>query len=194
MKHYIFAALLTLGTAVTFTGCGGAQVPIQKRVSATAPCDMTQRQMEQSLIAAARHSNWNVQRMGKGSLQAVRREGDRMAKIAISYTRQKYFISYLDSEGMNQSGEAIDATYNRWLYDLRGRIAKNMPLSCKTMSPATIKEPVTKQTPPQPVQLRVIQPVQEQSVLTPLEAAEPVEEVTTPLMIESVPAEMMIIQ
>jgi hypothetical protein len=189
MLRPVLFALTPILAACFITGCGSAQVPMQKSLRGDAPCYITMRQMQQSLIAAAKNSGWSVKQTGRGSLQAQRKEGSKMAKVAISHTNKRYHISYLDSEGLGYDGENIGNTYNLWLNTLKQRIAMNLPLSCKSLPPEMLQQQ-SATAPHQPSQ-RIEHEV---SVLIPEKHEAPAEEIDTPLMIESVPQEMMIIR
>jgi major membrane immunogen (membrane-anchored lipoprotein) len=181
-------AVLTFTAALLLTGCGKTpQAPLQNLTRNT-QCVITSSQFSNGIITAAEKEGWNIQKFGKANLQAVREEDGKMARIAISYSKTKYYLTYLDSKGMRYDGKQIDATYNIWLHQLRRAVNSELVTTCKQMpQPVTTAKPVS--TPK-----RVIQkPETERSVLTPETKEAPIEEIESPVMIESVPTDIMIV-
>ncbi|MDX1295269.1 MAG: hypothetical protein R3302_03315 [Sulfurimonadaceae bacterium] len=181
-------ALAPIALVLLLAGCGKTpQAPIQNLAKNT-QCVITTNQFSDGIITAAQKEGWDVQKLGKANLQAVREEDGKMARIAISYSKTKYYLTYLDSNGMRYDGKQIDATYNIWLHQLRRAINSELVTTCKEM-PQHIAAPT-----PVPTPKRVIQnPTTEHSVLTPETKKAPIEEIDSPVMIESVPADIMIV-
>lgn len=185
MRHL---AVISFTAALLLTGCGKTpQAPIQNLAKST-QCIITTSQFSNGIIAAAEKEGWNVQKLGKANLQAVHEEDGKMARIAISYSKTKYYLTYLDSRGMRYDGKQIDATYNIWMHQLRRAINSELITTCKEM-PQPVAAPKPVSTPKRVTQ----KPATERSVLTPETKEAPIEEIDSPVMIESVPADIMIV-
>lgn len=170
MRHRLFLAGLTL--TVIFTGCSAPKplAPVSSQTTANRECPLTPHQMEQALITGAHQAHWQLSKHGKGHFSAIRRDGKNNAKIAISHTGQRYYVTYLDSHGLDYDGQRITMTYHQWLEELAAALKTNIAIECVRSEPV---------------------PRVPQSLLTPEVHAPTNEVIETPVMIESVPMEML---
>lgn len=127
-------------------------------------------QMELALINATYQSQWQLTKQGKGSFTALRRDGSSDAKIAVSHTARRYHATYLDSHGLGYDGNQIDASYRRWLNELDRAVTNDIAVLCaRAEIPKEIPQNLLESKP---------EPVDN-------------EEVETPVMVESVPSEIL---
>ena len=166
-------AVTALATALLIGGCTPApQVKVTPAPlnSKPAQCQLSMQQMELALVNATHQSQWQLTKQGKGSFTALRRDGSRDAKIAISHTARRYHVTYLDSHGLGYDGNQIDASYRRWLNELDRAVTNDIAVLC---AQAETSKPLP------------------QSLLTPEPKIPDGEELETPVMVESVPSEML---
>lgn len=156
MHHYAPWAVALLLGSITFSGCT-TKVPVEPVAVDNHACRLDAKQMNVCITNAALQCGWAASSNGKGTVRAVRSDGDQTAKVTISHTAEQYRIDYLDSKGMAYDGTSIVPRYDQWVGDLNSSITRTIAALCDEMGRQAKAE------------------------------AFPPEEVELPLMVESVP-------
>jgi hypothetical protein len=104
--------------------------------------------------------------MGRNHLQAERIAGNKSLRIAVSQAGPKVYLTYLGSRGMGYDGSVIDRDYHEWIRHLKAAFATETARHCIVIPPVETVEPA--------------------------ERSEPLETIDSPVMVETVPEELMI--
>ncbi len=92
--------------------------------------NIDEQQVQRAIITAINDRQWQVQSVKPNLIQAELTVRNRHhAEVDIPYSNTGFSINYRSSWGLNQSGEKIHRSYNKWVNNLRNNILKELDLS-----------------------------------------------------------------
>lgn len=83
---------------------------------------VTSEERAAQILRAGTGLGWTMQKTAENLIQASRREGERMALLAISFDAERFSIKRLDSAGFAYGQDEIAPDFNRWVSALKAAI------------------------------------------------------------------------
>jgi hypothetical protein len=78
----------------------------------------TEADVKKAIIRAGAGLGWNMNADKPGHILATLHLRTHMAQVDINYNKQKYSITYKDSENLDYDGKNIHRNYNGWIQNL----------------------------------------------------------------------------
>ena len=122
------AAFLVLLTALLTSAGAHALEAIRDFEDSPIPAGLQMEQIKKAIIRAGAKRNWIIRESKPGSMEGILNVRKHMVKVAISYDRNTYSITYVDSVNMKYKGGLIHRKYNAWVQNLNTDIQTNLLL------------------------------------------------------------------
>ncbi|MEM1231043.1 MAG: hypothetical protein AAGI15_10935 [Pseudomonadota bacterium] len=122
------AACLVLLAALFASAGAQALEAIRDFEDAPIPDGLKMEQIKKAIIRAGAKRNWIIRESTPGSMEGILNVRKHMVKVAISYDRSSYSITYVDSVNMKYKGGLIHRKYNAWVQNLNTDIQTNLLL------------------------------------------------------------------
>lgn len=121
-RYGLVALVLALIFAVAPVACRVAPIYNVKDQTLSASSKVTQKQVEQAIIRACESLTWRAKVVSPGHIVATLHVRTHLAIADITYTKDKFSITYKESENLNAQGGQIHKSYNDWVMRLEQRI------------------------------------------------------------------------
>ena len=115
---YLFVILL--GASLAFlSGCRTAPLyNVSDQAVVTNVSSYTNADVQKAIIRAGSSLGWNMKVTKPGHITATLHLRTHMAQVDIKYNKEKYSITYKDSDDLNYDGTIIHKNYNGWVQNL----------------------------------------------------------------------------
>jgi hypothetical protein len=117
IKH-IFVLFLGI-SLIVLAGCRTAPlVNVNDQSVVTNNKNYTQEDVKKAIVRAGAGLGWNMDADKPGHILATLHLRSHMAQVDINYNKEKYSITYKNSEDLQYDGESIHKNYNSWVQNL----------------------------------------------------------------------------
>lgn len=117
IKHlFVFFLGVSL---ILLAGCRTAPlVNVNDQSVVTNNKSYTLEDVKKAIVRAGAGLGWNMDADRSGHILATLHLRSHMAQVDINYNKEKYSITYKDSEDLQYDGESIHKNYNSWVQNL----------------------------------------------------------------------------
>jgi len=117
IKHLL---VILFGVSLVFlSGCRTAPlVNVTDQSVVASQSNYTEDDVKKAIVRAGAGLGWNMNADKPGHILGTLHLRSHMAQVDINYDKEKYSITYKDSENLNYDGEIIHKNYNGWIQNL----------------------------------------------------------------------------
>lgn len=117
VKHLF---ILLLGISLVFlSGCRMAPIlNIDDQTVVSSKANYTEEDVKKAIVRAGAGLGWNMDADKPGHVLATLHLRTHMAQVDINYNKERYSITYKDSQDLQYDGTNIHKNYNGWIQNL----------------------------------------------------------------------------